>query len=442
MADNRLRYTKWIYLLIISAVAIFLRYWFIMHIPSEPVFDFSTYQEIASNIYHHLGHTLMGQPVAWQGMAYPTILGWFYILMGNDQVHTARLFNLGLSLLSLPLILLIFKKLSSNKVVVYGAYTLTIFLPNYIAYTNVVGTEVFFLFLFLLILVLQLYNFKNWLRYPLLGIVIGIAALTKPFFLAYPLVVGLHIWMKNRNWKETAVMLLTISVVMATVVFPWTLRNYRCYNAFIPISYNSGYVLFINNNSNNVNGSWMPLEEVPASPSIQRQIETQLQKNQDNVKLAAHLEKTIKPVARKWIIDHPGAFMELGLLRLKQTFFSGAWDIDAWAMNGIFMVGQDSPEFRRHINTFYAGADILIYILSSAGIIYLLLNTRRLLKALFSRKMTLKDEVLIPCLNTAFFLAVYFVFEGQARYNYPLLFLFAISLFIIMHKTSDGLRSE
>ena len=90
----------------------------------------------------------------------------------------------------------------------------------------------------------------------------------------------------------------------------------------------------------------------------------------------------------------------------------------------------------------YAGAELLIYILSSAGIIYLLLNTRRLLKALFSRKMTLKDEVLIPCLNTAFFLAVYFVFEGQARYNYPLLFLFAISLFIIMHKTSDGLRSE
>ncbi len=97
----------------------------------------------------------------------------------------------------------------------------------------------------------------------------------------------------------------------------------------------------------------------------------------------------------------------------------------------------------RNLNFFYALADFLVYLLCSAGMIYLLLNLITLLRGLFSRRLVLSDAILIPSLNTAFFLAIYFVFEGQPRYNYPVLFLFVISLFIIMEKSSAGLqRSE
>lgn len=442
MSDKSKLYLQWIYLAAITGVAIFIRFWFINHIPTMQMFDFATYQEIASNIYNHKGHSLWGQSVAWQGMGYPTVLALFYMFMGNDLVYTAKLFNCILSILSLPLMFLVFRKLSSSKAVVYGAYTLVALLPNFIAYNNVVGTEVFFTFLFALIICLQLYSFKNWIRYPLLGITIGIAALTKPFFLAYPLVVGLYIWLKNKNGRETLALVLTASLLMIVVVAPWTLRNFNKYGSFIPISYNSGYVLYVNNNEANITGAWMPLKEVPASPHLKKQIEAELDKNQGNEKLAPHLDEVLKPAAKQWIKDNPGDFARLGLLRIKQTFFSGAWDIEAWTMNEMAETADEEENpvrFQRNLNTLYATADILVYLLGSAGILYLLLNIKPLLLGLFTRRR-LSDAILIPSLNTAFFLAIYFVFEGQARYNYPLLFLFVICLFIIGQKTGEGLE--
>jgi len=442
MPKDKFLYLRWTYLIAITALAIAIRFWFINHIPTMQVFDFNTYQEIASNIYNHKGHSLWGQSVAWQGMGYPTALGLFYMLMGNDLVHTAKLFNCILSILSLPLMFLIFSKLSSSKAVVYGAYTLVALLPNFIAYNNVVGTEVFFTFLFALVIFLQLYSFKNWIRYPLLGITIGVAALTKPFFLAYPLVAGLYIWLKNKNGRETLALVLTASVLMIVVVSPWTLRNFNKYGSFMPISYNSGYVLYVNNNESNVTGAWMPLKEVPASPYLKKQIEAELDKNQGNEKLAPHLDEVLKPAAKQWIKVNPGDFARLGLLRIKQTFFSGAWDIEAWTMNEMAETADEEENpirFQRNLNTFYATADILVYLLCSAGILYLLLNIKPLLLGLFTRRR-LSDAILIPSLNTAFFLAIYFVFEGQARYNYPLLFLFIICLFILGQKTGEGLK--
>ncbi len=442
MPDKNKLYLQWIYLVAITGVAIYVRFWFINHIPTMQVFDFNTYQEIASNIYNHKGHSLWGQSVAWQGMGYPTALGLFYIFMGNDLVHTAKIFNCILSIFSLPLIFLIFSKLSSSKVVVYGSYTLVALLPNFIAYNNVVGTEVFFTFLLALIIFLQLYSFNNWVRYPLLGIMIGIAALAKPFFLAYPLVAGLYIWLKNKDWRETLALVFTASLLMTAVVVPWTLRNFNKYGSFIPISYNSGYVLYVNNNESNVTGAWMPLKEVPASPHLKKQIEEELMKNQGNEKLAPHLDEVLKPAAKQWIKENPGDFARLGLLRIKQTFFSGAWDIEAWTMNEMAETADEEENpirFQRNLNTFYATANILVYLLCSAGILYLLLNIKSLLLGLFTRRR-LSDAILIPSLNTAFFLAIYFVFEGQARYNYPLLFLFIICLFILGQKTAEGLK--
>lgn len=444
-ANKRLAYIYWGYLALVTAVAIYMRFWFVANIPTVQMYDFSTYQEIAANVFKYHQHSLWGQPVAWQGMGYSTALGAFYILMGNARVETAQLFNCLLSSLSLPLMYLVFRKLSSHPGVVLGTYTLAAWLPNHVAYNNVVGTEVFITFLFLVILFLQLYAFDNRLRYPLLGIFIGLAALTKPFFLAYPVVLAVYHWLRSKDLRQTTMLMLTTAVAMIAVISPWTLHNYRNFGSLIPVSYNSGYVLFINNNDKNVNGMWMPLEKVPAEPQLKASIDRELSKNQDNVKLAPGMDKILKPAAQQWIRQNPGDFIKLGLLRLKQTFFSGSQDISAWAMNNIQQTHEQktSPRYIRNLNFFNAVADILVYILCSAGILYLLLNTGVILRSLFSRQLTLSDAILLPSMNTAFFLAVYFVFEGQPRYNYPLLFLFAISLGIMMHKTSTGLqRSE
>jgi hypothetical protein len=437
-------YCKWIYLVALTGLAFYLRFWFISHIPTQQLFDFATYQEIAKNIFLHHQHSLRGQPVAWQGMGYSTLLGLFYIIMGNTRVETAQILNAILSCLSLPLMYLIFRKLSSNSGVVLGAYTLVALLPNYIAYNNVVGTEVFVTLLFLIILVLQLYPFDGRIRYPLIGIFIGLAALTKPFFLVYPLVATAYMWLHSKDMRQTVFLLLGSSLLMLAVISPWTLHNYRNFGSLIPVSYNSGYVLYVNNNDKNVNGNWMPLDQVPASAEMASQIKQELAANQDNVKLAPGLDKLLKPAALEWISQHPAQFLQLGVLRLTTTFFSGAQDIGAWTMNDIQKTEwqKKSSRINRNINFFYALADILVNLLCSCGILYLLLNIKVIIKRLFSRRGLLSAEILIPSLNTAFFIAVYFVFEGQPRYNYPLLFLFAISLMIMLQKTNAALQGS
>ncbi len=339
--EKRYLYLKWAYLGTVTVLAIYLRLWFISHIPTVQLYDFSTYQEIATNIFHHHGHSLQGQPVAWQGMGYSMLLGWFYIVMGNARVETAQILNFILSSLSLPLIYFVFKKLSANTGVVLGAYTLAALLPNYIAYNNVVGTEVFLTFLFLIILCLQLYSFDMRIRYPLLGIFIGLATLTKPFFLVYPLLLALYLWLRSKDLRQTMILLLSTSLVMILVIAPWTVRNYRAYASLIPISYNAGYVLYVNNNDQNINGTWMSLDKIPASPQLEGKIARELSKNQGNVKLAPGLDKILKPAAQQWISDNPVAFIKLGLLRLENTFFSGAQDLNAWTMNDMQKIAPE-----------------------------------------------------------------------------------------------------
>jgi hypothetical protein len=70
-------------------------------VPTEQLFDFVTYQEIAVNIFRHAGHSFRGMPAAWQGPAYPLALGYVYRLAGNSDVLTGKFFNIILSILTL-----------------------------------------------------------------------------------------------------------------------------------------------------------------------------------------------------------------------------------------------------------------------------------------------------------------------------------------------------
>ncbi|QXM06751.1 ArnT family glycosyltransferase [Crassaminicella indica] len=429
-----------LYTLSIFMIALYIRIWYIQNVPTNPVFDFKTYQEIATNIFLHLGHTLKGVPIAFQGMGYPTALGMVYKLVGSSDIMIAKKFNVFLSMMTLIFIYLILIRITKRKFVIYTTYTITAFLPNYIAYNNVVGTEVFFTFLFAAMILLQVYDFDNRIKYPILGIFIGAAALTKPFFMAYPVVVAFIAWLKNKKIKKAGLLFITTFIFMALVISPWTYRNYKKFGRIIPISYNSGYVLYINNNSYNTTGAWMPLEEVKAPAKVKKEVRSILEKK--NVKIAHEIEPIIKKQAKAWIVNNPVEFFKLGCLRMKQTFFSGAWDLDAWASNDTRRIDEEYKKWDKDEQTFYARnknfsraiKDILLYILNSFGLIYMIINSKFIITALFKKDYKIKYEQSIPAVNTAFFTAVHFVYEGQTRYNFPLLFLFAMSMVIIVDK--------
>ncbi|AOT70155.1 hypothetical protein [Geosporobacter ferrireducens] len=429
-----------LYILFVAIFGFYARLWWIHNIPTQQVFDFETYQEIATNIFQHKGHSFGGEPIAFQGMAYPMTLGYLYRWMGSNDIMIAKTFNVVLSTLTYIISFFIFARLTNKLWVLATAFTVVALLPNYIAYTNVVGTEVLSAFLFSVVILLQLYPFDKRLHYPLLGLFIGITALAKPFFMAYPVVAAAALWLREKDVKKTAVYFAALFAVMVLVIAPWTYRNYQKFGRFIPVSYNSGYVFYLNNNENNSTGGWMPIKDMYATEEFRKQVDEILEHGQRSEKLAHELDPLFKAEAKKWILENPGKFLKLGFLRVKGTFFSGAWDIDSWTMNELREKQEwwDKVAFERNKNLFRGFSDMMIHLMSSFGLAYVFFNIKSALISLFNKKTLLGNHLIIPTVNIGFFLAIYFIFEGQARYNFPLLFLLAISAVLCIERIHRG----
>ncbi len=368
------------------------------------------------------GHCYLGQPVAFQPMGYPFFLGNFYILMEDN--------NIILSLITLIIVLRILFKIYDNKKTIFLTYIIITFLPNHIFYNNVLGSEILITLLLAIIIYLQLCNFNNKFRYGLIGIFIGLATLTKPFFILYPIVVAVVQWLKNKNIKETSKIFFASFSITCLIVAPWAYRNYKNFNLLIPVSYNGGYVLFINNNSDNKNGAWMQIADIHTSQKVKNQFKKydfNYKNNAENevsqVMLKPELNNLFKKQAEKWIVNHPIDFGELGIKRMKNTFFNGAGDIYQWGMNNNKMENRNSflkSEFMiNNTNSF-------IYILSFFGFFYVIYNFKSILISFFKKKPTIDYIKSILFFNISYFIAITFVFEGQQRYNFPILFLCTI----------------
>lgn len=427
-----------IYLFFITIIGILTRISFILNVPCNPVSDFKKYQIIATNIFTGNGHSYLGKPTAFQAMGYPYTLGYFYKLMGSNNIFLGKILNVLLSSVTLIIILFILFKLCKNMLSVHIAYTIITFIPNYIAYNNVLGSEILITFLLAVIIYLQLCNFNATLRYITMGIFIGLAALTKPFFLMYTIIISIIHWLKSKNRKETFKLFSITTVLMFIVVAPWTYRNYKKFNLIIPVSHNGGYVLFINNNSNNKTGAWMPVANIDVSESLKREFyehnfkyRDKSQNEVDQIMLSPSLDNLFKKEAKKWIWNHPLRFCQLGLIRLRNTFFHGAGDIYQWTMASNEATKYSTFLKTNFINTIFNG---YVYILNFFGFIFVIYNIKRILVGLFKKETKIDYVTSIPFFNIAFFILIAFVFEGQQRYNFPILFLCSLCITTFIEK--------
>lgn len=429
---------------VIAVIALILRLLWIWNVQTEQLYDFSTYYEIAVNVFSGKGYSFLGNPIAFQGMGYSYLLGMYFKLVGSSTELTAKYFNVIMSMITLFASGYMVAKLSKRPLVRYGTFLWVAFLPHHIAYCNAIGTEVFSAMLLAVTLALQVSNLPKRFKWPLLGLMTGAMSLTKPFFMAYPLALGLYEWFSTKNWRQSVSALLVGFVFMWALVAPWTYRNYKYFHRFIPVSYNSGLVLYLNSNASNVHGGFMPLSEIEKTPELEAKINEHLQGGQKSLKLASDIELDLKPAASQWIKSHPIEFFKLGFIRIHSTFFNGSWDIDAWTMNGNSeeraAKAEESKQYteeqikaqkkadilyQRQMAFFRAVNDTAQSILTSFGAVYVLANLPRFFRALFSKKIKLLPQVSVPMLNIAFIVAVCFVYEGQPRYNFPILFLLA-----------------
>ena len=409
-------------LLIITIIGFILRLLWITNIASTPVSDFAAYHNLAISVFKNETNSFLG----FQGPGYPLILGWFYKLIGCTSIYSAKIFNLIISTITMIIILRVLIHIFHNKKYVYISYVMVILLPNYIAYNNIVSTEPLSLFLFSLIVLLQVSGKNTVLMYLFLGVVIGLASLVKPYIIIYPVIVSLNYYLKDKDLKETFKMLLVAQITCLCIIAPWTYRNYKVYNDFVSISYNDGYVMYLNNNNQN-KGGWMSIKDVKMTDETLRRIkESGYTYEQAVSSFNPRLNKVFKEEAIKWVKKNPSKFAMLSLKRIKYTFFSGAPDVFDWSMNGtntnnLFYTFVNNPIFRVFTN-------ITVKILSSCGLIFVLIHALSILKALFVKARLIDYKISIPIFNIAFTVMLSIVYEGQPRYNFTTLLMFIICL--------------
>ena len=431
-------------LIAIFVIALALRIYWILSMETVQLFDFANFHMVATNIATGHGHTMHGLPVAWQGAFYPYVLGAVFWLFGTTSEMAAKWLNIVFSMATLGLCWFIFKKMFENKA--YALITLgaVAFLPQYIAYVNVIGTEVFFTMLLAGIVFVKMYfTDKKWV-FVALGVLMGAAALTRPFMLAYPVILAVFMWTITKDIKRSAILTSMSVAVMVAIITPWTIRNYQHFGRFIPVSYNSGYVLFINNNDINVNGLWMdPMRVVANNPERLAILE------------AAHDGRTIHQIhelepyfsawAREWIMQNPIEYLKMGVLRVQRTFFDGAIDIPMWAANVSPIYQENITDLERYFHERNHGflvslAGIITLVINGSAFLFLVVKFKAYALAVFTKVKRVDGLTAVTYINFAFLVVVPFVYEGQPRYAYPA-FIFAIPMLIaFVHALSK--RSE
>jgi len=429
-------FKEWLYFSIAAGLGIFVRLLWIFKIPNTPTSDFAVYQTLAISIAQNQGYAYLGHPTALRPPFYPAVLGFAYKLFGSTDILYGKLLNVFLSFFICLFIFLIFKKIIVNKNLFWIAFISCVFLPNYIAYCNTLGTEILSLFLLTLVIFIQLYLKTNWTKYLLIGVFIGMFSLTKPFFVIYPPVVILIDWLKTKNLQRAFSNFIFLALGMILIITPWIYRNYQRFGKIIPISWNNGIALFVNNNDDNPYGGWMPISAVKTDEQFKEklaqrgfQYKQDLQSESDAILINPNLEELFREKALSWIVGHPLQFILLGALRIKNTFFLGASDIISWTMNPISQ--NLEPKLLRLFNIFKSLADLIIYTTNIFAFVFLILNLKNLGRALFLQK-TLSYPITLPLLNLLFLIFVVFIFEGQPRYAFPFLWLNILAeLFII-----------
>lgn len=424
--------------ILIIVLSFLVKLIWMLKVPLSPVYDFETFYRVAVNLFHGEGFTLDGYPWAFQSYGYPMFLGLFFKLCGNCELITAKVFNLILSTLTLPIVYSIMKKYIPRKGLLTLCFSIFAFLPNCIIYVNVVGSEILSMFLFALIVWMNVYQ-ERWkhtfLMFSLQGLLCGLLSLVKPFFMAYPIAL-LFIWLVKRfDRKKLLKMAVGVFAGFFLVLACSSVKNYRAFHKFMPISYNGGYVLYINNNSYNEKGGWMDAAMIPASDELKEELrevgyeydvphETEKAQMLRNADVSGILSR----YATKWILQNPLEFISLGLVRIMNVFFSGANDVSLWGFENL---GTLSVSMKRIYKIFMGFANAIIYFVSCSYIVLLFAN----IKKIFSKKTFFENLLLFW--SVAFFFAVFFVFEGQARYNFPVLFLLIICSGMMLEKLAD-----
>ena len=163
----------------------------------------------------------------------------------------------------------------------------------------------------------------KWTQWLELGFAIGLTVLLRQVFLLFLPFLYLWLWWYKRegdpgSWRGrirwSVLKGLTIStVVLAVMILPFTIRNYRAFGTFVLLNTNAGFAFFWGNHP--VHGTeFQPLLAGGAQEYYDLIPKDLLPLNE------AELDKTLLQIGVQYVLDDPGRFFLLSLSRAVEYF--------------------------------------------------------------------------------------------------------------------------
>ena len=233
--------------ILIFSLALIVRLVLVLQHNDIPKADAYVYDGLAVSLNHGDGYVNKdGAPHSLYPPLYPLFLSIIYTLFGHSYVAVKVVQSI-IGAFSCVLIFLIGKKMHSAILGILSAAISIAYLP-FIKSAERLLSELLFTFFLLLIVfyLLKIQKDKRLRNCVMLGLLSGLASLTRPIAMLLPFfILPVFIYSERKHLsnalKKGAVVLLFFSLSIA----PWVIRNYNVYHAFIPSSVDSGFGFYL-----------------------------------------------------------------------------------------------------------------------------------------------------------------------------------------------------
>lgn len=364
-----------------------------------PTSDAAWYFDRASELAAGLGYLGETGPTAYWPPGWPLTLSVLFRAFGASAV-VVGIANCLFAALAGWLLYDLARHVSGSERAGRIALLLYAVYPNAIGYVPLALTEVFYTALLLAICWLLVVR-PSLPRLALAGLVLGMATLVKAQSLVVvPVILGIALLRERGMMRRLPAIMgqgLVLAAFAATVVVPWSFRNYREMGAVIAVSTNGGITLLTGNNGTAEGGF------TPGDPVVQA-----LEQRSDLGEVERDAEA--KRLAVQWIGENPGRFM--GLMPLK---FARLWGPDGeaqWAYEtGYAGYARHAGVFRmaRIVNQAYYFALLALFVLAAVA------TLRRIRR----ERSRLVDWWLLPYGIALYPSLIAVVFSGQSRFHFP-----------------------
>jgi 4-amino-4-deoxy-L-arabinose transferase-like glycosyltransferase len=266
-------------------------------------------------------------PASHVGPLYPAILALFYSLVGHHTAWVPYL-NMGMDVMAAFCVFRVASLLFGNTIGAIAA-AVTFLYPAYWTYDVRIRNESLLTMLLAAWVWAAVACAKDtaiW-RYAVMGLVAGMAALCKPVVLPAAGLLCFAVFLWSSSWRNGGIRLLVFVMCLMMVVAPWTIRNYRQFGEFIPVSSGVGAGLWMGSDPL-TRGSW-PMQEAD---------ERQIWETAGIAPLAyphivyeAQTDRRLRELGWARIREHPWVYLRLTMTRV----------FDFWIGNRYYLLNTE-----------------------------------------------------------------------------------------------------